>query len=440
MAQIKAFPVVRYGRDLADELDKLITPPYDVISPEEQQAFYKSHPFNIIRLVLGNQFAEDDQQNNKHTRAASTLHEWMNQGVLARHDKPALAIYQMDFEQPGGGTKRLDGIVAVVKVDDYGRGKVLPHEKTYLGPKKDQLQLLRACKANFTPIHSLFHDDQETIYRIYSPYMANKPDQVTLDSNRNTHRTWLIDDEDTIKSIVEAFLPKSLFIADGHHRYETALAYKKEHEDSGSYSPDAPYNYVMMYLTAMSHPGLTILPAHRMVKGLPRLEIPKILSGLAPFFEIREIPFSQDNLSADMDNFIRSIGDHSEIGGCFGMVCHGDNCFRLLVLKDFNSVSRMIDDSIPAALKRLDVTILREVIMNVGLGIDKGNSEGKIEYTPIISEAIEKALRGDVQVSFILNPTRVDQMREAAEKGYKMPQKSTYFYPKLSSGLVLNIF
>jgi len=179
MAQIKAFPVVRYGRDLADELDKLITPPYDVISPEEQQAFYKSHPFNIIRLVLGNQFAEDDQQNNKHTRAASTLHEWMNQGVLARHDKPALAIYQMDFEQPGGGTKRLDGIVAVVKVDDYGRGKVLPHEKTYLGPKKDQLQLLRACKANFTPIHSLFHDDQETIYRIYSPYMANKPDQVT---------------------------------------------------------------------------------------------------------------------------------------------------------------------------------------------------------------------------------------------------------------------
>jgi len=239
---------------------------------------------------------------------------------------------------------------------------------------------------------------------------------------------------------VEAFLPKSLFIADGHHRYETALAYKKEHEDSGSYSPDAPYNYVMMYLTAMSHPGLTILPAHRMVKGLPRLEIPKILSGLAPFFEIREIPFSQDNLSADMDDFIRSIGDHSEIGGCFGMVCHGDNCFRLLVLKDFNSVSRMIDDSIPAALKRLDVTILREVIMNVGLGIDKGNSEGKIEYTPIISEAIEKALRGDVQVSFILNPTRVDQMREAAEKGYKMPQKSTYFYPKLSSGLVLNIF
>lgn len=440
MAQIKAFPVVKFGQHLTKELDVLITPPYDVISPEEQQAFYQSHPFNMIRLVLGKQFPDDDERNNKHTRASDTLHQWINDGVLVRIDKPALIIYQMEFEQPDGGKKRLDGLVAVVKVDDYGKGKVLPHEKTYLGPKKDQLELLRACKANLTPIHSLFNDDHEKIYGIYSGFMNNEPDQVTIDSNKNIHRTWIIDDENAISSIVEEFAPKSLFIADGHHRYETALAYKREMEQSASYDPQAPYNYVMMYLTSMSHPGLTILPAHRMVKGLDNFYTAELLAALAPYFDVEELPCSAENFSGDAEKFISAIGEYSELGGCFGLVTNGQNCFRLLKLKDFDAAGNVMDQSIPATLKRLDVTILREVIMTLGLRIDPGNSEGKIEYSPIIMEAIEKALRGDVQASFILNPTRVDQMREAAEKGYKMPQKSTYFYPKLSSGMVLNVF
>ncbi len=440
MAEIKAFPVVKYGRDLTVQLDKLITPPYDVISPAEQQAFYKSHPFNIIRLVLGNQFPEDNEQDNKHTRAASTLNQWMKEGVLNRHDKPALVLYQMEFDQPGGYRKMLDGIVAVVKVDDYGQGKVLPHEKTYLGPKKDQLELLKACRANFTPIHSLFDDDKDRIYNIYSPYMKNEPDQVTVDSNNNTHRTWLIDDEDTINAIIGEFDSRSLFIADGHHRYETALAYKRQMEESGCSDIGAPHNHVMMYLTALSHPGLTILPAHRMVKGLPDFDASRMLEKLAKYFECQEIAFSDETLPSDSEEFVTQISNYAEVGGCFGVVCHGEKCFRLLKLKDFDVLGSIIDSSIPPALQRLDVTILREVIMTVGLGIDPGNSEGKIEYTPLIPEAIEKALRGDVQISFILNPTRVDQMREAAEKGYKLPQKSTYFYPKLSSGMVLNIF
>lgn len=440
MAQIKAFPVVKYGNKLTDELAKLITPPYDVISPAEQKAFYQSHPYNIIRLVLGNQFEDDNELNNKHTRAASTLMQWMQEGVLVRLAKPALVIYQMDFEQPDGGIKRLDGIVAVVSVDDYGKGKVLPHEKTYLGPKKDQLELLKACRANFTPIHSLFDDEEGKIYGIYAPFMDRKPDQVTVDRNGNTHRTWLIEDENAIKAIIDGFESRSLFIADGHHRYETALAYKRMMEESGNVDAEAPHNHVMMYLTALSHPGLTILPAHRMVKGLANLDISKVLEALEPYFKIEEIPFSAETIKSDSEKFISAISGYAEVGGCFGMVCNGQNCFRLLKLKDFETLSKLVDSQIPGALRRLDVTILREVIMTKGLGIDLGNSEGKIEYTPVISEAIEKALDGDVQISFILNPTRVDQMREAAERGYKMPQKSTYFYPKLSSGMVLNVF
>jgi hypothetical protein len=165
-----------------------------------------------------------------------------------------------------------------------------------------------------------------------------------------------------------------------------------------------------------------------------------MLEKLAKYFECQEIAFSDETLPSDSEEFVTQISNYAEVGGCFGVVCHGEKCFRLLKLKDFDVLGSIIDSSIPPALQRLDVTILREVIMTVGLGIDPGNSEGKIEYTPLIPEAIEKALRGDVQISFILNPTRVDQMREAAEKGYKLPQKSTYFYPKLSSGMVLNIF
>ena len=440
MAQIKAFPLVKYGQNLTNELDVLITPPYDVISPEEQQAFYQSHPNNIIRLVLGKQLPEDDERSNRHTRAAETLGQWMKDGVLVRIAKPALIIYQMEFDQPDGSKKRLDGLVAVVKVDDYGPGKVLPHEKTYLGPKKDQLELLRACKANLTPIHSLFNDDGDKIYGIYSKFLKDEPDQVTIDLNKNIHRTWIIDDERAIDSIVNEFEPKSLFIADGHHRYETALAYKREMEQSDSYDSQAPYNYVMMYLTSMSHPGLTILPAHRMVKGLSDFDASRLLEKLGQYFDVEELPCSTDNFAGDVEKFISAIGEHSEVGGCFGLVTNGQKCFRLLKLKDFDAVANIMDQSIPTTLKRLDVTILREVIMTLGLGIDPGNSEGKIEYSPVIMEAIQKALRGDVQASFILNPTRVDQMKEAAEKGYKMPQKSTYFYPKISSGMVLNVF
>ncbi len=177
-----------------------------------------------------------------------------------------------------------------------------------------------------------------------------------------------------------------------------------------------------------------------MVKGLSNFDTSKLLAALAPYFDVEEFSCSTDNFSEDAEKFICAIGEHSEVGGCFGLVTKGQNCFRLLKLKDFDAAGNVMDQSIPATLKRLDVTILREVIMTLGLGMDPGNSEGKIEYSPVIMEAIEKAVRGDVLVSFILNPTRVDQMRGAAEKGYKMPQKSTYFYPKLSSGMVLNVF
>ncbi len=440
MAEIQPFRMVHFDRRFAAELDRLVTPPYDVISNDEQESFYAAHPLNVIRLVLGKQFADDANGNNRYTRAAATLREWLDQGVLKRENYPGITVYQMEFEQPGHGTRIIDGIICLIKVDDYGKGKVLPHEKTYKGPKQDQLNLLSACRANFTPIHALFGDKPHVITDAYSSYIQQSPDQETKDANGTIHRTWNIFDPEVIQGLQKIFKEKSLFIADGHHRYETARAYKDEMRAAGHTKPTDPHEYVMAYLTSMTHPGLVILPAHRMVKGLHNLDLGRFLSELKPKFNIEELCFNEADRQTVFRTLVERIESYSEVGGKFGMIVQGEPCFRLLRLKDFHAAESLMDSSIPAPLRGLDVTILREAIMNHALGMDGENAEGKIEYTPSIEEALKRVLRGEIQISFVLNPTRVDQVQSAAELGHKLPHKSTYFYPKISSGLVLHVF
>lgn len=440
MAEVIPFQMVNYNPDYSESLNDLITPPYDVISPEEQESFYNASPYNIIRLVLGKQFADDTDENNRYTRAANTLKTWMNSHVLVRKLKHGFTLYQMDFVRSDGTRARLDGLVGLVKVDDYGVGKVLPHEKTYMGPKKDQLELLRACKANLTPIHAMFDDPDEVILKLYGSIVQSKPEQEVKDADQTIHRTWTIYDQESLESIIRFLRKKSLFIADGHHRYETSLAYCREIEAQKPITSDQSHKYVMMYLTSMSHPGLTILPAHRMLKDIPNLSKDVYLAKLRDCFDIREVIFQNNDIETASKVLLSELNKYADIGGLFGMVIHGEKKFYLLSLRDPKVNPPILDSSIPEAINNLDVTILRELVLGHGFGLDKGNSEGHIEYTPSLSTAINKALRGDVQISFILNPTRVDQMRRAAELGYKLPHKSTYFYPKISSGLVLNVF
>jgi uncharacterized protein (DUF1015 family) len=346
----------------------------------------------------------------------------------------------MEFESTDRGRCILDGIVCLGKVDEYGKGRVLPHEKTYLGPKKDQLSLMRSCKANITPIHALFSDPDKAICSEYARHMQRPADQECTDANGTIHRTWFITDEASIALIQKELLDKSIFIADGHHRYETALAYRNEIREAQKSDAPGPQDWVMMYLTSLSHPGLTILPAHRMVKGLKDLQIEAMKEALAPYFYMEELPCSMDDPSVTLQAVVERVSNYSEIGGKFGMIAQGESCFRLLRLKDFAAIEPLIDETIPPSLRGLDVTILREIIMGRGLGMNGGNLEGHIEYAPQVSEVVDRAVKGDIQVGFILNPTRVDQMQTAAELGHKLPQKSTYFYPKISSGLVLNVF
>lgn len=440
MALIRPFRMVHYGKEYEAEMDRLITPPYDVISPDQQDDFYRSHPLNMIRLVLGKQYQEDSDADNRYTRAASTLGRWLDQGVLVQDQTPSLAIYQMDFEMPEGGRATIDGIVALVKVDDYGLGKVLPHEKTFSGPKEDQLRLLRACQAHFTPIHALFDDDTREIMDSYGNFMDRAPFQETHDANGTIHRVWMLEDDEVVTRIIRLMQDKSIFIADGHHRYETSRAYKQEILASGSIDLKSGHEYVMMYLTAMSHPGLTILPAHRMIKGIRDFDVERLLVALEPFFEIEQLCYSNGDIQKAVQLIMDRLRLSSGTGGEFGMAASGDPYLRLLKLKDLKSLDALIDARIPSSLRALDVTILRELILGSALGLQPNTAEGRIEYAPLAKEALEKVSKAEVQISFILNPTRVDQMRAAAELGHQLPHKSTYFYPKLSSGMVMNVF
>ncbi len=440
MALIRPFNITHYDTSLNGVLDKLITPPYDVISPQEQESFYAAHPYNIIRLVLGKQFPSDCEVDNRYTRAAQTLTQWLRQGVLIREKEPGIAIYQMSFQLPEGGIQTIDGIVALVKVDDYGTGKVLPHEKTYTGPKEDQLRLLRACRSNFTPIHGLFEDDSNAVAQAYSELLKVRPLQETKDSQGCVHKVWIIRDEHLLTCVTDLIKDKTIFIADGHHRYETARAYRAEVERTQLKIPDDSHEYVMMYLTSMNHPGLTILPAHRMVKGLTDFDLNNILNRLSQLFEIENLCYWNGNRGESVRMMLDRLKASANVGGQFGFVVHGDECLRLLRLKDFEMLDSVMDPSIPSSLRALDVTILSELVLGKAFGLDKISGEGNIEYTPLANDALKRVFDGEVQASFILNPTRVDQMRVAAELGHKLPHKSTYFYPKLSSGLVINVF
>ncbi|MEJ2716189.1 MAG: DUF1015 domain-containing protein [Deltaproteobacteria bacterium] len=421
MAIVEPFRSVQYNGDCAGMLDRLITPPYDVISPEEQEAFYQAG-------------------NNKYTRVAATLRSWLNDGVLVRSQRESFTVYQMEFRRPDGARRTIDGIVALVKVESYGRGRVLPHEKTYRGPKEDQLNLLRSCHAHLTPIHALFNDKEHHVSKEYSRVMEKSPDQEAEDSEEIVHRTWQLQDEEAISNIRRVLSEKSLFIADGHHRYETSLAYRDEMRASQAQDAGAGPEYVMMYLTSMSHPGLTILPAHRMVKGLPEINAARILEKLDPYFDIEAVSLGAEDVHAAARTLVTRVSSFSEELGKFGMVFGQEDRFWLLKLKSIDAVDALINAATPAPLREMDVTILRYAIMGHGLGLDRDRPEGHIEYTPSADEVLEKARTGKIQVAFIHNPTRVEQVQAAAELGHKLPHKSTYFYPKIASGLVLNVF
>jgi uncharacterized protein (DUF1015 family) len=439
MAEVLPFRGILYNTQKIRNLFDVVTPPYDVISKQEQHNFYERHPQNIIRLILGKTTENDTVNNNYYTRASDFLKNWFSENILEQDTTPAFYLTSMDFSLENKTITRY-GMIALVALEPFKNGVVLPHESTFSNVKMERLELMKSCHANFSPIFSLYSDSKNIIIdKLKGLSLKQTPVIDFTDYDGHRHRMWRITDLDSCRYVSNAMQEKKLFIADGHHRYETALDYRDWISSSNSdFNKDHPANYVMMYLSSMEDTGLVILPAHRMVKGLESSTTASFINNAEDYFDILTIPFRCSDLERARAEFI-SILKSNASKNIIGVSMKGYMEFYLLTLK-LGVMERMFSNELPEALRNLDVTVLTHLIFKKIFGFDnsKLDSESIVTYSSSEKQAIEAAVSGKCDISFILNPTKIAQVRNIANKGLIMPRKSTYFYPKVITGLVMN--
>lgn len=394
--------------------DDVFAPPYDVISQDGKERLYLKSPYNIVRIDFGKEADGDTAASNKYTRAHDWLEQWTREKILVRDAVPAFYGYEIDYKL-SGENKKLRGILGLVKIEELGKG-VYPHEETHSKPKADRLDLMRSCLSNISPIYSLYNSPE----KITSTILSDSGEDAFIsgtDADGARHSIYRITDESKTDLIAREFSDKDIFIADGHHRYEVALEFKKEMDKkTGRREADTrPWDYVMMFLANMTDEGIAILPTHRLVKGLKGNNIFKKLES---DFAISKLPKTAD--------FLRTLS--GEGNNVFGLYIDKEEGWYILKYKKDS-----LDDIHPA-LKNLDVVVLHELILKRNLGIID------IAYEMDAAGAIEKIQRGDFDGVFFLNPTRIADVERVAMSHLRMPPKSTYFYPKLLTGMVINNF
>jgi uncharacterized protein (DUF1015 family) len=407
MAKIYPFRSLRYTLERVP-IEKVVTQPYDKISTEMQDRYYELHLNNIVRIVCGKSNPEDSDTSNVYTRAAGYLKQWREAGILQQLPEPAFFIYFQRFTVPGETEVRLrKGFVGAGQIEDYENKIVFPHERTLTGPKKDRLELLRHTRTQFEQIFMLYEDPERRIDRLLDDVTRRQADIQIHDEYGVEHMMWTLLDREKITFIQSQMAEKKLIIADGHHRYETALAYRDEMK--GAKGSDR----IPMTFFNMHSPGLTILPTHRVLSNLPAFDAQNLFNRAAEFFEL-------------------SRGERSTIG----VFIHGELSF--LQLKPGLDLAWLMPD-LSERQRTLDVVILHRLILERCLGIteDAIRKESYITYVREREAAVSAVRSGKAQVAFLLNPTRLDQMRDIAYEGNVMPQKSTDFYPKVLSGLTM---
>ena len=404
MAVIKAFKGMRYDTAKAGEISSLCCPPYDIISEQERLSFIKENEYNIIRLEL------PKEGENPYACANDILKMWQEKGILKIEDKPAIYIYEEEFSV-GNSRKSIKGIIARVQLEEFSKGIILPHEFTLSKAKEDRLNLMKATNCNFSQIYALYMDEKHTTLATIDEQSKSKADMEFTDETGVTHRLWIETDPDIIAKL--------------------ALNYRNYCRENGISKPGDPQDFQMIYLVDMEHPGLVVFPTHRLVRDLPNFDKEAVLEKCSEFFYIDEKE-GTDTMEEDL----KKLYDEGE--KAFGFYC-GKGEWFLLTLKDINVMSQMLPD-VSKASQSLDVSVLHTLILEKIFGIDKENMAKQINltYTKLFSEAISGVDNGKFQCSFVLNPTRVTEIRDVAAAGEKMPQKSTYFYPKMITGMVMN--
>jgi uncharacterized protein (DUF1015 family) len=437
MVRVFPFRGIIYNKKKLKQLSKVMSPPYDVITPEEQDELYKLNNFNFVRLVLGKEFPGDNEYNNRYVRAAAFLDGWSRHKIMLQDEKPAFYAYEQRFSCQGRKYVRL-GFFGVIRLEDMGRGKVYPHEETYPKAKLDRLQLMRATNANLDSIFAFYSDKKDKLTKALKQFTKNKPTVEAKDQDGVVHRLWRIDKKPALAKISQEMKDKAVFIADGHHRYEAAIRYKNELKlRNTKFTEDEAYNHVLMYFTPVEGNGLVVLPIHRAVSNLEYYDPLRFEEDLQQQFNVTAYQATKRTAESARKKLLKDMAKAAD-KHAFGLYL-GNYRYFLLTLKDEASVEEMVAEEKPAAWKKLDVTILHYALFDRLLNIAQ-ETEEKVTYFKREEDAIKAVDEKGALMAILMNPTKIEQIISVASELEKMPHKSTYFYPKLLSGLVVNRF
>ncbi len=429
MATIKPFRGTRYDPDAIGDLSSVISQPYDRVRHGLQDRYYEQSPYNIVKIIRGKERPDDHEGQNVYTRARDYYQAWLDAGILMRENTPALSVLRQSFTTPDGTQKTRQGLVAAFQLTPFDEGIVLPHERTHSGPKVDRLNLMRATQVNFGHIFMLYPDDR--INELLKEAIAGTAGLEGRDLFERDvlQQFWPVTDPTVVENVTEEMTPKrNLIIADGHHRYETALNYRDEMRAK---HPDAPatagFNYRMVTMVSMEDPGLVILPTHRLIHSYGKMTAAEILKGAEEYFNLIDAQ-SRDELEALLD---KATPEHPRLG-----LYNGG--FTALELRTPDLMDRLLPGRDPA-WRLLDVTVLHEALIQRVMGISEEAVERKenIEYLRDPQMGYDAVDEGEAEFLFVLNPTRMEQVTACTAAGEKMPQKSTDFYPKVISGMVM---
>jgi uncharacterized protein (DUF1015 family) len=414
MADVEPLRALRYDLERTGGLQDVVAPPYDVIDAAQRAHLEGQSPYNVVRIDLP--AGEDPYQN-----AARQLDDWRRDGVIVQDDQPAIYALEQQYTGPDGKPRTRRGFLARVRVEEYGPGRIRPHERTHPGPREDRLRLTRATKANLSPIFSLYDDPQAAANTPLQQAMTGDPYGTATDEDGTVNRLWRITDPGTITAITDALKPTELLIADGHHRYETARVYADEIGGEG------PHRYVLMDLVALEDPGLTVFPTHRLLRGLRPDQHETLANAIRRDFDVERLETTAELAPAPSDRVTLGYIDS-----------HFRQPFRL-TLKDQAIADKALADH-AEPYRRLDTAVLEALILKGAVGMtddDIDHLEG-LGYARDFDHALELVESGEYDAAFFVAPTPIDRVREVAAAGESMPPKSTYFFPKVPTGLVFN--
>ncbi len=436
MADIRPFCGVHYNPSLVKDLAKVLCPPYDVITPQMEQELYKRSDRNFVRIEFGRELPSDKNTDNRYTRAAVTLDKWLEQDALTVDKQPSIYVADHHFIHRGRKYCRRS-INCLVKLEEWDKMVVRPHEGTQSRPKGDRISLLWALKADTSPILGLYDSHDKQISSLLDKQTAGKPILNADNVDEESYRLWAITDEETIGQIGDCLSDRPLYIADGHHRYESALTYRRERRTSSSpLAEEEPFDFVMMTLVDFTDPGLVILPSHRLVRGLSPSALDGLMVGLKTCFDVEEVPLNRGDILSQINALLSEDKDEVKL------ILYGlsQERFLLLRLRDFNIVSPMIPYFHSELYQRLDVSIVDHVILEELLGLTHENVRAFLDYTTDAIEAVGSVAEKEYQLAVIVNPVKPGVIKAIADSGDRMPRKSTYFYPKTPAGLVFYRF